>query len=310
MSKIVISEFMDMSVAKSHWQGFGVVGAPALGDRPGDLVAAIGDASALVVRNRTQVTSALLDAAPNLKCIGRLGVGLDNIDQDACAAREVTVYPATGANNLSVAEYVLTSAMMLLRNAYLSNTDMLVGKWPRQQCSGGELAGSTLGLVGFGGIAQLTAKIADGLGVKIVAYDPFLPPDHAAWKGATQSDLPTLYAPSDIISLHTPLTEQTRHLIDADALKAMKETAVLINAARGGVIEEAALVDALQAGQIAGAALDVFEDEPLTAASAAKFKDLKNLILTPHIAGVTTQSNSRVSAMIAQKVAAHLTAAS
>ena len=144
------------------------------------------------------------------------------------------------------------------------------------------------------------------MGVKAVAYDPFLPPDHAAWEGVDQCDLPTLYAQSDVISLHTPLTEQTRHLIDVDALKAMKDTAVLVNAARGGVVDEAALVEALSAGKIAGAALDVFEDEPLSEASAAKFKGLKNVILTPHIAGVTTQSNSRVSAMIAEKIAAHL----
>ena len=153
-----------MSVAESNWQGFEVVYNPGLVDRPDDLTAAITGASALVVRNRTQVNPALLDSAPNLKCVGRLGVGLDNIDQDACTARGIEIYPATSVNNLSVAEYVLTSVMMLLRNAYQSNADMLAGKWPRQQCSGGELSGSTFGLVGFGGIAQLTSKMAAGLG--------------------------------------------------------------------------------------------------------------------------------------------------
>ena len=310
MAKIVISEFMDTGAVGNLWTAFDVVYEPDLVDRPDDLAHAVKGADALVVRNRTQVTDALLQGAAKLKCVGRLGVGLDNIDQDACSKRGVAVFPAVGANNLSVAEYVLTTAMMLLRNAYLAKDDMLAGSWPRQQCSGGELAGSTLGLVGFGGIAQLTAEMASHLGVKTVAFDPFLPSDNPAWKNVEQCELPTLFEHSDIISLHTPLTNETHHLIDAKAFAAMKYAAVLINAARGGVVDEDALVDALRQGDIAGAALDVFEDEPLTELSAAKFKELKNIVLTPHIAGVTSQSNSRVSAMIAKKIAAHLNAAS
>jgi len=306
MTKIVISEFMDIDAVGDNWNAFTVVYEPNLVDQPEELQTALKDASALVVRNRTKVTAALLDEANGLRCVGRLGVGLDNIDLTACKDRGIEVYPAVGANNLSVAEYVLTSAMMLLRSAYLAHDEMMAGAWPRQKCSGRELAGSTLGLVGFGGIAQLTAQMASSLGVHIAAYDPFLPEDHEAWSGVDRCDLSSLLGRSDIVSLHTPLTEETRHLINAQTIVGMKDGAVLINAARGGVVDEEALVGALGSGKLAGAALDVFESEPLSQEAAEKLQGLNNVILTPHIAGVTTQSNIRVSAMIGEKVAAHL----
>ncbi len=308
MVKIVISEFMDIHAVGDQWRSFEVVYEPDLVDRPDTLTAALKDASALVVRNRTQVTASLLDEAPGLTCIGRLGVGLDNINQQACAKRHIEVYPAIGANNPSVAEYVLTASMILLRTAYRSHDEMIAGAWPRQQCSGRELAGATLGLVGLGGIAQLTARLAAGLGVKPIACDPYLPPHHAAWDKVEQCDLMTLLERSDIVSLHTPLTAGTRHLIDARAIATMKDDAVLINAARGGIVDEDALILALKEGWIGGAALDVFEDEPLTEEAATRFRGLTNVLLTPHIAGVTTQSNARVSTMIAEKIATHLTA--
>lgn len=306
MAKIVISEFMDTRAVGELWSAFKVEYEPTLVDRPDELAATISDAAALVVRNRTQVTEELLSGAPNLKCVGRLGVGLDNIDQEACARRGIEVYPAIGANNQSVAEYVITSAMVLLRNAYLSREAMFAGEWPRQQCSGRELAGSVLGLVGFGGIAQLTAKMAAGLGVTVIAFDPYLPPENEAWDDVERCNFDELLERSDAISLHTPLTEDTRHLINARALSKMKNDAVLINAARGGVVDEKALVAALRDEGIAGAALDVFENEPLNAIGARKFMGIHNLLLTPHVAGVTQQSNTRVSAVIAEKVASHL----
>ncbi len=264
---------------------------------------------ALIVRNRTQVRGALLDAAPELTCVGRLGVGLDNIDLAACEGRGVAVYPATGANNLSVAEYAIGTAMALLRGAYAANEEMIAGDWPRQSCAGRELSGKVLGLVGFGAIARDTAARARALGMEVAAFDPFVPADDPVWRTAGRLDLDALLATADVVSLHVPLTDGTRHLIDAPRIAAMKPGAILINAARGGVVDEAAVAAALRAGHLGGAALDVFETEPLTAGAATIFAGVPNLILTPHIAGVTVESNTRVSELVADRVLAHLAGA-
>jgi (S)-sulfolactate dehydrogenase len=261
---------------------------------------------ALIVRNRTQVRGALLEAARDLACVGRLGVGLDNIDVTACEGRGVTVYPATGANNLSVAEYVIGTAMALLRGAYAANEAMIAGAWPRQACAGRELSGKVLGLVGFGAIARDTAERARALGMEVAAYDPFVPEGDPVWRMTGRLDFDALLATADVVSLHVPLTAGTRRLINSARLSAMKPGSVLVNAARGGVVDEAAVAEALRAGHLGGAALDVFETEPLTAEAAAVFAGVPNLILTPHIAGVTVESNTRVSDLIAERVLAHL----
>lgn len=308
MPDVLITEFMDVSAVEALRSGLDVDYDKGLADDQGAIPARLAGARAIIVRNRTQVTADLLDAAPDLQCVGRLGVGLDNIDMDACKARGVTVYPAVGANTLSVSEYVLTTAAMLLRGAYRAKHAMLAGGWPRAGLGKGrELSGQTLGLVGFGEIARDTAARASALGCRVAAYDPFLPADDPAWDGAERLDLETLFEAADVISLHVPLTAGTHHLIDAKAIARMKDDAIVINAARGGVVDEAALADALSAGRLGGAALDVFEVEPLTAKAAAKFKGIDDLILTPHIAGVTEESNTRVSAMIADLVRDHLT---
>ena len=306
MPDIVITEFMDEAAIASLKARYDTVYDPALVDQPEKLAMMVGQARALVVRNRTQVRGVLLESAKKLSCVGRLGVGLDNIDMEACKARDVAVYPATGANDLSVAEYVITTAAMLLRHAYTANEAMLSGKWPRQALAGRELAGKTLGLVGFGSIAREVAWRAQMLGMTILAYDPYCPADDPAWRLARNVSLDGLLETADVVSLHTPLTDQTRHMIDAGALARMKADAILINAARGGIVDEAALAAALKEGRPGGAALDVFETEPLTAEAGEKFKGIANLVLTPHIAGVTEESNERVSHLIAEKVLAHL----
>jgi (S)-sulfolactate dehydrogenase len=306
MPDIIITEFMDETAVASLKARYDTVYDPALVDQPEKLAMMVSEARALVVRNRTQVRGTLLESARKLSCVGRLGVGLDNIDMEACKARDVAVYPATGANDLSVAEYVITTAAMLLRHAYTANEAMLSGKWPRQALAGRELAGKTLGLVGFGSIAREVAWRAQMLGMTVLAYDPYSPADDPAWRLARNVSLDGLLETADVVSLHTPLTDQTRHMIDAGALARMKADAILINAARGGIVDEAALAAALKEGRPGGAALDVFETEPLTAEAGEKFKGIANLVLTPHIAGVTEESNERVSYMIAEKVLAHL----
>ena len=302
MSDIVISEFMDAAAITEVLKGRDVLYNPELVDRPTELQAALADCRALIVRNRTQVRGVLLEAAPRLKVVGRLGVGLDNIDLEGCKARGIEVRPATGANDLAVAEYVITAALMLLRRAWFATDRVAAGAWPRMDLIGHELAGKRLGLVGFGAIARLTAAKGAALGMRIAAFDPFVPEGNPAWQGVERCTLEALLASSDVISLHTPLTPQTRRMIDGPALQSMKPGAIVINAARGGVLDEAALVAALQAGRLGGAALDVFETEPVSKASGAMFQGVPNLILTPHIAGVTEESNVRVSSVTAKAV--------
>ena len=306
MSTVVITEFMDEEAVGRLSRKLDTHYDPKLVNAQRKIPALLGEATALVVRNRTKVTAKLLESAPNLRCVGRLGVGLDNIDLEACKARDVAVFPATGANNLAVAEYVIGNAMTLLRGAYLSMGVMLEGGWPREKLMGRELSGKVMGLVGFGSIAYEVAVRAQLLGMPVVAFDPYRPANDSAWELARNVSLEGVLDNADVVSLHTPLTDATRHMIDAEALGRMKKGAVLINAARSGVVDEAALADALRTGNLGGAALDVFETEPLTADAAAVFTDLSNLVLTPHIAGVTEESNVRVSALIAKAVLEHL----
>lgn len=304
MAHVVICEFMDQPAVERLKKKFSVVYDPKLVDQPAELAAAIQSADALIVRNRTQVTAALLASGPKLRVVGRLGVGLDNIDLNACADRNVTVIPATGANARAVAEYVIGSAFVLMRGCFSASAAVAAGKWPRLDFSNGlELEHRTLGLVGFGFIGRLVAKLAIPLGMKVVAYDPALSesdPAFAQHQVSRCGSLDTLLQQSDVVSLHVPLTDATRNLINAEKLARMKSSAVLINTARGGVIDETALRDALLAGKLRGAALDVFASEPLPA--NVHPADLPSLIMTPHIAGLTQEANERVSSLIAERV--------
>ena len=305
--KIVITEFMDVTAVASLKKKFDVTYEPTLVDRGEEMHAKLADCDALIVRNRTQVTAALLHRASALKVVGRLGVGLDNIDLPACKARHVEVIPAAGANALAVAEYVIGTAMMLLRGTYFSSAAVAAGDWPRGPLSNGrEIGSKVLGVVGFGGIGQLTAKLARGLGMQVIASDPMIAADSPIWQqqGVGWRSLDALLAESDVVSLHIPLTPETKNLLGPARLAMMKPDAILINSARGGVVDEAALVAALKAQRLGGAALDVFVDEPLKAGSV--LMDCPNLILTPHIAGVTNESNVRVSSMIAERVSTFL----
>ncbi len=304
---VVISEFMDAAAVQALSERFDVVYDPQLVDEPAALAAALPGAQAWIVRNRSQVDERMLSIASALKVVGRLGVGLDNIDVGACKQRNIEVIPAVGANSLAVAEYVITSSMMLLRCSYASTFDVAQGGWPRVALSSGrETAGKTLGLVGFGGIGQMVARLARSLGMQVQAYDPAVPDTDPVWaaSGVQPAPLDVMLGRADVVSLHIPLTDSTRKLFDAQRLGRMKRGAVLINTARGGIVDEAALAQALIAGHLAGAALDVFEDEPLRAGTV--LAGIPNLMLTPHIAGVTEESNQRVSGLIADRVIAYL----
>jgi (S)-sulfolactate dehydrogenase len=305
--RVVIAEFMDDAAIATLRRRFDTHSDPSLVDRRDDLKASVADADALIVRNRTQVDADLLSSAPRLKVVGRLGVGLDNIDVAACEARDIKVIPATGANALAVAEYVIATAMLLLRGAYGSSVAVGAGKWPRAALSNGrEIAGKTLGVVGFGGIGRLVSKLARALGMQVIGFDSALASDASTWaeEGVVPRDLLDVLRSADVVTLHVPLTAATRKLIDAPSLATMKRDAVLINTARGGVVDELAVADALRHGRLGGAALDVFDREPLPADNP--LIDCPNLILTPHVAGVTAESNVRVSTLIADRVAAAL----
>lgn len=306
--QIVISEFMEEGAVDSlRRRGFDVFYDPKLVERRAELLDRTAEADALIVRNRSQVDAALLERAGRLRVVGRLGVGLDNIDVAACSRRGIEVIPATGANAQAVAEYVICTTMLLLRGAYHSSGEVAGGRWPRAVLGEGrETAGKTLGIIGFGGIGRLTARLAQGLGMTVVAYDPLLPADDACWRtlNVDRLELDALLAVADAVTLHIPLTDATRNLFDSARIARMKPGAVLINTSRGGIVDERALADALRGGRLGGAALDVFEQEPLPAGSP--LVDVPRLILTPHIAGVTCESNVRVSTMIADRVATAL----
>jgi len=304
---IVISEFMDQRAVALLASRFDVHYDNTLVDRTDELARALSTADGLIVRNRTQVDATLLESAPRLAVVGRLGVGLDNIDVPACDARNIVVIPAIGANAQAVAEYVIATAMLLLRGVYESTQAVARGEWPRAALSNGrELDGKTLGLIGFGSIGRLTGRLARALGMRVIAFDANVPASAAVWAVEATTAMPfdAVLANADVVSLHVPLTPETRNLIDAENITKLKSDAILINTARGGVVDEAAVAAALRAGKLGGAALDVFAGEPLEAGSP--LADCPRLLLTPHIAGVTRESNVRVSMLIAEKVAAAL----
>ncbi|MDH5557853.1 MAG: hydroxyacid dehydrogenase [Alphaproteobacteria bacterium] len=304
MADIVITEFMNDEVVAELARDRDVFFDKTLVDRPEDLVREASQCRGLIVRNRTQVTAELLDQCPKLKVIGRLGVGLENIDLAACKARGIEVCPARGANAVSVAEYVIGTMLMLMRGLHRTTAPVIAGTWPRNEFMGREAAGATFGLVGFGDIAHHAAARASALGMEIIAHDPFVHSEDPVWREmrVRQVSLEDVLAGADVISLHVPFTDTTRNLIDSGALARMKDDAILINSSRGGIVDEDALVAALKGGTLGGAALDVFAGEPVSAEYGARFDGVPNLILAPHIAGVTRQSNRWTGVLTVQNV--------
>ena len=305
---VMITEFMDPDVARGLTDEFGGVYDPSLVERREDIKAGLSECRALLVRNRTQVDADLLEAAPRLQVVGRLGVGLDNIDLAACARRGVAVRSAIGTNHVSVAEYVLGAMLVLSRPLFFATEAVAQGRWPRTSVAPGrELAGRVLGLIGFGLIARTVAVRARALGMRVQAYDALLTAEDTAWAehGVRQVELDHLLRTSQVVSLHVPLTRETRGLIDAAALARLPQGALLINSARGGIVDEDAVVASLKAGHLGGAALDVFDKEPMPASAA--FSSASNLILSPHLAGLTEESAARISSVVAREVRKVLT---
>ena len=303
MSSILISEFITSQALETLRSKHVVVYEPELyKDRP-TLIAALQNIEGLIVRNLTQVNEEILAGAPNLKVVGRLGVGLENIELPSCAKRNIKVIPATGANAESVAEYVVGAAVVLTRGFIPATVSTLKGEWPRPRFSAyHEFLGKTIGIVGFGSIGRVVAKKANAFGLHCLAYDPMLLAGSIELDGFSVPllSLSDLLGKSDAVTLHLPFLPETKNLFNAATLDQIKNGACLINTARGGIVDERALAERLRSGRLGGAAMDVFESEP--AKDLSHFSGIQNLILTPHVAGVTHESNERVSQMIADEV--------
>lgn len=265
---------------------------------PEALRAALDDAEAIIVRNQTQVTAALLESAPRLRVIGRLGVGLDNIDLAAARARNIVVTAGRNANAIAVAEYVLAAMLHIVRDMAAANASVRAGEWNRTRFGGTELWGRTLGLVGVGEIGRRVAKRAQAFGMAVVGYDPWVGPyDFApAEQDIALLPLNEVLNRSDVVSLHVPLMAQTRNLLNAETLARMRPHAILINTARGGIVDEAALLAALNAGHLYRAVLDVSETEPRPADDP--LRSCPSVILTPHVAGLTAEAQERTSRLV------------
>jgi len=303
MSSILISEFITSQALETLRSKHSVVYKPELYKDRAALIAATQNMEALIVRNLTQVNEEVLAKAARLKVVGRLGVGLENIELPACAQRNIKVIPATGANAESVAEYVIGAAIALTRGFIPATISTLKGEWPRPRFSAyHEFLGKTIGIVGFGSIGRIVAKKANAFGLKCLAYDPVLSGNEVALEGFNVPlvSLKALLSQSDAVTLHLPFLPETKGLFNLDILSQMKAGACLINTARGGIVDEFALAKCLRSGHLGGAALDVFSVEP--AKDLSHLVGIENLILTPHIAGVTHESNERVSQMIADEV--------
>ena len=300
MIKILITEFMNEISLQNLKTNFEVHYDEKLCSQTEKLNKIIKDFDGLIVRNKTNVTQNLLDNANNLKFIGRLGVGLDNIDTEYCKDKKINVQPATGMNADSVVEYVVSSSLSLIKKIPLFNNGTIKGEWPRTNIKSEEINGKTLGLIGYGSIGRKVSKYCLNLGLNIIAYDPYLKKQNFE-KNITFVELDKIYEASDIISLHIPLTNETKNLINKVSFYKMKQKPIIINTSRGSVINENDLIDAYNNNHISGFALDVFENEPIKDSFYNKINVDMNCILTPHISGVTTQSNERVSNFIANK---------
>ena len=300
MNKILITEFINENSLNNLKKNFEVHYDEKLCDQTEELIKIIKNFDGLIVRNKTNVTRNLLDEADNLKFIGRLGVGLDNIDTDYCTNKKIHVQPATGMNADSVVEYVVSSSLSLIKNIPIFNNGTTKGEWPRTKIKSEEINGKTLGLIGYGSIGKKVSKYCLNLGLNIIAYDPYLK-DQNNENNVKFVELSQVYELSDIISLHLPLTDQTKDLINKVSFSKMKQKPIIINTSRGSIVNENDLIDAYNNNLISGFALDVFETEPIKDILYERIKEDMNCILTPHISGITTQSNERVCNFIANK---------
>ena len=300
--KILITEFMEDTSVEILKKNFDVTVDKSLSLNHNELKKIISNFDILIVRNKTQVNKEILENASSLKFIGRLGVGLDNIDTEYCRNNNIHVQPATGMNADSVAEYVINSSLSLLKNVPLMHQETSLGNWPRTSISSRELNGKIFGLMGFGLIAKKVSTLAKIFNARIIAYDPFIDPSIANEFNIKLVEINEIFEQANVISIHLPLTPKTQNLLNYDAFIKMQKQPIIINSSRGSIINEHDLLKAYDEKLISGFALDVYETEPAPKIFLNSIKDNTNCILTPHIAGVTEESNIRVSDFIANSV--------
>ena len=302
MAKILITEFINQSSLENLNKKFDVKYDEKLCENEKQLITMIKDYEGLIVRNKTQVNLDILKNALKLKFIGRLGVGLDNIDTEYCKNKKIHVQPATGMNADSVAEYVVSSSMSLIKKIPMFHNGTIKGEWPRTTIKSLEIKQKNLGIIGFGIIGKKVAEYSSKNGLKILAYDPYVKEINDKEINIKSSSLKEIYEKSDIISVHLPLTDETKNMVNKSSFSQMKNKPIIINTSRGGIINERDLIEAYHKNIISGFALDVFENEPIESKFYHKIKPGMNCILTPHISGVTTESNIRVSDFIVKNI--------
>jgi D-3-phosphoglycerate dehydrogenase len=301
--KVLISDKMDPKAAQIFKER-GIHVDEITGKTKDELIAMIGDYDGLAIRSATKVTADVLAAATNLKVVGRAGIGVDNVDIPEASKKGVVVMNTPFGNSITTAEHAIAMMFALARQVPEADVSTQAGKWEKNKFMGVELTQKTLGLIGCGNIGSIVAERALGLRMKVVAFDPFLTPERAIELGVEKADLDTLLAKADFITLHTPLTDQTRNILSKDNLAKTKKGVRIINCARGGLIDEAALKDALDSGHVAGAALDVFAQEP-PAADHPLF-GTPNFICTPHLGASTDEAQVNVAIQVAEQISDYL----
>ena len=302
MPKVLISDKMDPKAA-AIFRERGIQVDEITGKTPAELAAMIGDYDGLAIRSSTKATAAILDAATNLKVIGRAGIGVDNVDIPAATARGIVVMNTPFGNSITTAEHAIALMFALARQLPEADASTQAGKWEKNRFMGVEVTGKTLGLIGAGNIGSIVASRALGLKMKVVAFDPFLSPERAIELGVDKVELDELLRRADFITLHTPLTDQTRNILSRDNIAKTKHGVRIINCARGGLVDEAALKDALDSGQVSGAALDVFETEP---AKDSPLFNTPNFVSTPHLGASTSEAQVNVAIQVAEQMSDYL----
>ena len=300
---LISDELSDAAVQIFRDRGIDVDFQPKLGKDKDALAAIIGNYDGLAIRSATKATEKLIAAATNLKVIGRAGIGVDNVDIPAASKKGIIVMNTPFGNSITTAEHAISLMMAVARQIPEANASTHAGKWEKSRFMGVELTAKTLGVIGAGNIGSIVIDRAHGLKMKVIAYDPFLSEDRATQIGVEKVDLDTLLARADFISLHVPLTEQTRNILSAENIAKLKPGVRIVNCARGGLVDEAALAEALKSGQVAGAAFDVFAEEPAT---ASPLFNLSNVVVTPHLGAATTEAQENVALQVAEQMSDYL----
>jgi D-3-phosphoglycerate dehydrogenase / 2-oxoglutarate reductase len=302
MPKVLISDKLSPA-AVAIFKDRGIHAEMKTGLSKEQLSGIIGDYDGLAIRSATKVTADLIRAAKKLKVIGRAGIGVDNVDIPAATAAGIIVMNTPFGNSITTAEHAIALMMALARDIPAANASTHAGKWEKNRFMGVELTGKVLGVIGCGNIGSIVADRAKGLKMRVLAYDPYLSPDRAVDMGVEKAELDDLLARADFVSLHTPLTAETRNIISAEAIAKMRKGARLINCARGGLVDEKAVKAALDSGRLAGAAFDVFEEEPAT--QNPLFGNEK-VVSTPHLGASTTEAQENVALQVAEQISDYL----